>query len=49
MAGEVTVTPDRGESVTGGGGEWVTFPVGIARRWAISQPIRKQDRFGVVW
>ncbi len=46
LAGQVTVTPDGSEPVTVGAGDLVTFPAGMACRWAISQPIRKHYRFG---
>jgi uncharacterized cupin superfamily protein len=46
LAGEVTVTPDGGVSVTMGTGDLVTFPAGMSCTWKIHQPVRKYYQFG---
>jgi uncharacterized cupin superfamily protein len=46
LEGEVTVTPDGGDSVSFGAGDLVTFPAGMSCRWQISRAVRKHYRFG---
>lgn len=46
LEGEVTVTPDQGEPVTVGAGDFVIFPAGMGCRWNITKPIRKHYNFG---
>ncbi len=46
LEGEVTVTPEEGDSVTFGAGDLVTFPAGMACTWAIHAAVRKHYRFG---
>ena len=45
LEGEVTVTPDGGEAVTIGAGDFVTFPDGMSCHWNITAPIRKHFNF----
>ncbi|MBT8045778.1 MAG: cupin domain-containing protein [Pontiella sp.] len=46
LEGEVTVTPDGGESVSFKAGDLVTFPQGMSCSWKISRAVRKHYRFG---
>ena len=46
LEGQVTVTPDDGESVEVEAGDLVVFPQGMSCTWKITSPIRKHYRFG---
>lgn len=46
LAGDVTVTPDGGESVRVGKGDLVTFPAGMSCTWKIHSDVRKHYYFG---
>lgn len=46
LAGEVIVTPDGGEPVIMGQGDFVTFPAGMSCTWNIKQAVRKHYKFG---
>jgi uncharacterized cupin superfamily protein len=41
LEGEVTVTPDGGESVEVGKGDFVTFPEGMSCVWNIKKNVKK--------
>ena len=45
IAGEVTVTPDRGEPVTISAGDLAIFPAGMSCTWCITQNLRKHYHF----
>ena len=45
LEGEVVVTPDGGEPVTIGEGDFVNFPAGMSCTWDIKAPIRKHCNF----
>ena len=42
----MTLTPNRGESVTFGVGDLVEFPAGMECRWNVHKAVRKHYRFG---
>tara|TARA_Y100001968_G_scaffold150384_1_gene137576 strand:- start:254 stop:529 length:276 start_codon:yes stop_codon:yes gene_type:complete len=46
LEGEVTVTPNRGESVKFCAGDLVVFPVGMGCKWEVHKAFRKHYRFG---
>lgn len=46
LAGKVTVTPDGGEPVDFGAGDFVVFPEGMSCRWKIHEAVRKHYDFG---
>jgi len=46
LEGDVTVTPDGGDSVRFGRGDLVVFPAGMSCVWKVHQPVRKHYRFG---
>lgn len=46
LTGQVVVTPDGGDPVEMGAGDWVVFPAGLSCTWDIRQPVRKHYRFG---
>ena len=46
LEGEVTVTPESGESVNLGLGDLVVFPAGMDCRWDIHKAVRKHYRVG---
>jgi len=46
LEGEVVVTPDGGEPVQMGRGDFVTFPQGMSCTWKIRQDVRKFYMFG---
>jgi uncharacterized cupin superfamily protein len=46
LAGDVTVTPDKGTPVKFGTGDLVTFPAGMSCTWEIRAGVRKHYRFG---
>ena len=46
LEGEVTVTPESGESVNLGRGDLVVFSAGMDCRWDVHQAVRKHYRFG---
>ncbi len=46
LEGDVTVTPDEGEPVRIGPGDFVTFPAGLSCRWEVKSPVRKHSKFG---
>ena len=45
LAGDVTVTPEDGESVRMGKGDLVTFPAGMACTWEIHHAVNKHYDF----
>lgn len=46
LEGEAIVTPDGGEPVTLGRGDFVTFPAGLSCTWDIRAPVRKHYDLG---
>lgn len=46
LEGDLVVTPDGGEPVTMGRGDFVTFPQGMSCTWKIIKDVRKHYRFG---
>ena len=46
LEGEVTVTPEGGEPVKFGAGDFVVFPAGMDCRWDVHKGVRKHYRFG---
>ena len=46
LEGDVVVTPDGGEPVTMGRGDFVTFPQGMSCKWKINKDVRKHYQFG---
>jgi Predicted enzyme of the cupin superfamily len=46
LEGKVTVTPDGGEPVTFGEGDFVVFPQGISCTWNVLESVRKHYKFG---
>ena len=46
LEGEVTVTPEEGEPVRFGAGDFVEFPAGMSCTWQVHQAVRKHYRFG---
>lgn len=46
LEGEVVVTPEDGEPVTVGKGDFVTFPEGMKCTWQVRKPVRKHYRLG---
>ncbi|QQS59129.1 cupin domain-containing protein [Candidatus Peregrinibacteria bacterium] len=46
LEGSATVTPEEGESVSFGVGDFVMFPKGLKCTWKITEPIRKRYQFG---
>jgi uncharacterized cupin superfamily protein len=46
LEGDVIVTPEGGEPVRFGKGDFVTFPAGMRCRWKILKGVRKHYRFG---
>ena len=46
LAGDVVVTPDGGEPVEMGQGDFVTFPQGMSCTWKIRKDVRKHYMFG---
>ncbi len=46
LEGDVTVTPDSGESVHIRAGDLVEFPAGLRCTWTVHQPVRKHYQFG---
>ena len=46
LEGDVVVTPDGGEPVAMGAGDFVTFPEGMSCTWVISKDVRKHYMFG---
>lgn len=45
LEGEVVVTPEGGEPVKIGKGDFATFPKGMACTWDVRQPLKKHYRF----
>ena len=45
LEGDVTVTPDGGESVKFDAGGLVVFPAGMDCRWDVHKAVRKHYRF----
>ncbi len=45
LAGEVIVTPQGGEPVKMGKGDFVTFPEGMSCNWQILSPVKKHYSF----
>ncbi len=46
LEGDVVVTPEGGEPVQIGKGDFVTFPQGMSCTWKIRKDVRKHYRFG---
>lgn len=46
LEGDVVVTPDGGEPVEMGQGDFVTFPQGMSCTWKIRKDVRKHYTFG---
>ena len=46
LEGDVSVTPQGGETVVFGTGDLVTFPAGMSCDWVIHRAVRKHYRFG---
>ncbi len=46
LEGDVVVTPEGGEPVTVGKGDFVTFPAGMSCTWTVRKPVRKHYRMG---
>lgn len=46
VEGDVVVTPERGDPVSVGKGDLVTFPAGMSCTWTVRKPVRKHYRFG---
>ena len=46
LEGKVTVTPDKGNPVTFGKGDFVVFPEGLKCTWKITSPVKKHFKFG---
>lgn len=46
LEGDVVVTPDGGEPVQMGKGDFVTFPKGMSCTWKIKKGVRKHYQFG---
>ena len=46
LEGDVVVTPDGGEPVAMGVGDFVTFPEGMSCTWKIRKDVRKHYMFG---
>jgi len=46
LEGDVVVTPDGGEPVEMGKGDFVTFPGGMSCTWKIRKDVRKHYAFG---
>ena len=42
LEGKVTVTPEGGEPVELGPGDYAVFPKGLVSTWVISEPIKKR-------
>ncbi|MEM8830672.1 MAG: cupin domain-containing protein [Cyanobacteria bacterium P01_G01_bin.19] len=45
LAGDVVVTPDGGEPVKMGKGDFVTFPAGMSCTWKVNIAVRKHYMF----
>lgn len=45
LEGEVEVTPDGGQPVSFGAGDFVTFPKGMSCFWKVTKPVRKHYDF----
>jgi len=46
VEGKAQVTPDGGEAVSFGAGDFVTMPSGLKCTWKVIEPIKKHYRFG---
>ncbi len=46
LEGDITVTPDNGESVKFGVGDLVVFPSGMSCTWEVHKAVKKYYRFG---
>ncbi len=46
LTGEVLVTPQHGEPVVMGTGDFVTFPAGLSCTWQVRQALKKHYCFG---
>lgn len=46
LEGEVIVTPDKGDPVQVGKGDFVTFPKGMSCAWKIIKDVKKHYNFG---
>jgi len=44
LDGDVTVTPDGGEPITMGKGDYVTFPEGMSCTWEVRSAVKKHYR-----
>lgn len=45
LEGQVEVTPENGETVSFGAGDFVTFPKDMVCRWVVKQAVRKHYDF----
>ena len=46
LEGDIVVTPEGGEPVEIGKGDFVTFPQGMSCTWLVRAPVRKHYSFG---
>ena len=46
LEGDVIVTPDNGDPVKFGKGDFVVFPEGLKCTWKVKSPVRKHFKFG---
>jgi len=46
LEGDVVVTPEGGEPIEMGKGDFVTFPQGVSCTWKIRKDVRKHYAFG---
>lgn len=46
LAGDVIVTPDGGQPVQFGKGDFVTFPAGMSCTWKVLKAVKKHYAFG---
>ena len=46
LEGDVVVTPEGGEPVEVGRGDFVTFPQGLSCTWRVRKDVRKHYQFG---
>jgi uncharacterized cupin superfamily protein len=46
LEGDVIVTPDNGNPVKFGKGDFVVFPEGLKCTWKVKSPVRKHFKFG---
>jgi uncharacterized cupin superfamily protein len=46
LEGDVIVTPDGGDPVSVGKGDFVTFPAGMSCTWQVKSAVKKHYHFG---